>query len=339
MIKIIVTGGSGFIGTNLILELLKDKKISVVNLDKISACSNFYLNQKEKRNRRYYFKKLNLCKFNSVKKFLIKNKPDIIFHLAAETHVDNSLSNPIKCFENNLMGTVNLLTACNELLKIKKIKFIHVGTDEIYGDLPLRSLLNKNENSKLIPNNPYSSSKAAGVLAVETWIRNFKFPAIICNSVNNFGPFQFVEKFIPRSILNSLKFNKIEVYGKGLNIRSWLYVKDHVYALIKLSKKGKIGETYSISAKNNFNNFEIAKKIKIILKKKNIVSNIKFIPDRLGHDLRYSLNNNKIKKIGWKPKHNFKRSFQKTVEWYLKKENTSFFKKVNKNIIRKGISK
>ena len=339
MIKIIVTGGSGFIGTNLILELLKNKNISITNIDKISICSNPYLNKVKKIKNRYHFKKLDLCNFISLKKFLINNKPDYIFHLAADTHVDNSLENPIKFFKNNLLGTINLLTACNELLNKKKIKFIHAGTDEIYGDLPLKSKSYKNEKSKLIPNNPYSSSKAAGVLAVETWIRNFNFPAIICNSVNNFGPYQFVEKFIPRSIFNSINFSKVEVYGKGENIRSWIYVKDHVNALIQLSKKGKIGETYSISGKNSFNNFELAKKIKSILKKKKIICSIKFVPDRLGHDLKYSLNNIKIRKLGWRPKHNFEKSLKSTIEWYLKKENQNLFKSINKNILRKGLIK
>lgn len=340
MIKIIVTGGSGFIGTNLIIKLLRNKKVFVTNLDKISTCSNDFLIKKKKLfKKRFSFVKIDLCKLNTLQKFLLKNKPDYIFHLAAETHVDNSISNPLNHFKNNLMGTVNLLIACSHLLKVKKFKFIHVGTDEIYGDLPIKSKKKKNENSKLEPSNPYSSSKASGVLAIKTWIKNFNFPAIITNSVNNFGPFQYVEKFIPRSIINSHKNKKIEVYGNGLNIRSWLYVEDHVDALIKISKKGKIGETYSISGNNNFNNLELAKKIRNILKKKNIFCKIEFVIDRLGHDLKYSMSNTKIKKLGWKPKYNFEKSLTETIGWYLEKNNINFFKKIEKNITRKGLIK
>ena len=343
MNKIIVTGGLGFIGTNLINKLINNKKNIILNIDKITYCSNSSINLHYSKNKNYNFKKIDLSKnFNLLNEVILDFKPDVIFHLAAESHVDLSLKNSISFFNTNLIGTLNLLMSVKNYLnklrnKNKNFRFIHVGTDEIYGDLELNSKKSFNENSQIIPNNPYSASKACGVIVARTWFKNFNLPIIITNSVNNFGIFQFPEKFIPRSILTSLFKKKIEVYGKGKNIRSWISVDDHVDALILLAKKGKVGETYNISTNFNLSNIKLARLIKDILKSKNIITKIYFVKDRLGHDKRYSVDNNKIKKLGWKYNLSILEKFTETVEWYLDKKNLNYFKNLKKEILRKGL--
>lgn len=343
MNRIIVTGGLGFIGTNLINRLFNDKNNIILNLDKITYSSNASSNNHYLKNKNYFFKRIDLSKnFNLLNKFILDFKPHIIFHLAAETHVDLSLKNPVNFFDTNLMGTLNLLISVKNYLdkfrnKYKNFKFIHVGTDEIYGDLKLNSKENFNENSNFLPNNPYSASKACGVITARTWFKNFQLPVIITNSVNNFGIFQFPEKFIPRSVLTSLFKKKIEVYGKGKNIRSWIHVDDHVEALILLAKKGKVGETYNISSNFSITNIKLARLIKNILKRKKIITNIYFVNDRLGHDKRYSVSNNKIKKLGWQCNSKILEKLKETVEWYLDKKNLNYFKSLKTEILRKGL--
>jgi dTDP-glucose 4,6-dehydratase len=341
MNKIIVTGGLGFIGTNLINKLIKNKNNIILNIDKITYCSNLSTNINYYKSKNYFFKKVDLCKnSNLLNKVILKFRPNIIFHLAAESHVDLSLKNSINFFDSNLMGTLNLLMSVQNYLskfKNKKFRFIHVGTDEIYGDLELNSKKNFNENSKILPNNPYSASKACGVIAVRTWFKNFKLPVVITNSVNNFGMFQFPEKFIPRSILTSLFMKKIEVYGRGKNIRSWIHVDDHVDALILVAKKGKVGETYNISTNFNISNIKLARLIKDVLKSKKIKTKIYFVKDRLGHDKRYSVDNSKIKKLGWRYNSSILEKFKQTIEWYLEKKNLNYFKNLQKEILRKGL--
>lgn len=340
MKRVLVTGGCGFIGTNLINKLLENKIYKIINIDKFSYSSNSYLLKKKSKNLKNI--KVDLLDFNKIKKIILNFKPDIVFHLASETHVDTSLTIPLTHYENNVKATLNLLIilnlALNKKILKKNFKFIHSGTDEIFGDLNFNSKKSFNENQPINPNNPYSASKAAAVLIVKTWYKNFEFPCIITNSVNNFGNFQFVEKFIPRSILLGVNKKKIEVYGKGKNIRSWISVKDHTRALIFLSKKGKIGETYNISSNYKFENILIAKKIVKILKKKKINTFIKLVKDRLGHDRQYSINCNKLKKLGWRPIYNFNEELNKTINWYLDKKNYKFFKNIKKNLLRKGIS-
>jgi dTDP-glucose 4,6-dehydratase len=343
MNKIIITGGLGFIGTNLINKLVKDKNNIILNIDKITYCSNHSTNINYHKIKNYFFKSIDLsANSNLLNKVILDFKPDIIFHLAAESHVDSSLKKSIIFFDTNLMGTLNLLMSVKSYLnkfrnKYKNFRFIHVGTDEIYGDLELKSKKKFNENSNILPNNPYSASKACGVVVARTWFKNFQLPVIITNSVNNFGIFQFPEKFIPRSILTSLFKKKIEVYGKGKNIRSWIHVDDHVNALILVAKKGKVGESYNISTNFNISNIKLARIIKDILKSKNIITKIYFVKDRLGHDKRYSVDNNKIKKLGWKYNSNILEKFAETVEWYLDKKNLNYFKNLKKEILRKGL--
>ena len=341
MKKIIISGGNGFIGTNLIIKLLEDKKNRILNIDKLSYCSNSFLFKKHHKN--LINQKIDLLNFDKIKKIIFNFKPDLVFHLAAETHVDVSLTNPHKHYDNNVKTTLNLLSilnlALNKKILGKSFKFIHIGTDEIYGDVSFYSKKSFNEKQSLNPSNPYSASKAAAVLMVKTWHTNFNFPSIITNSVNNFGPFQFIEKFIPRSILLSQNNKMIEVYGKGKNIRTWLSVHDHADALIYISRKGKIGETYNISSRYKFSNIDIAKKIKVFLQKNNIKTRIKLVIDRLRHDRQYSINANKLFKLGWRPKYQFDQQLKETIKWYLNKNNLKFFKNVNDHLFRKGILK
>jgi dTDP-glucose 4,6-dehydratase len=340
MKKILVTGGCGFIGTNLITELEKKfKKAKIINIDKFSYSSNTFLIKNNKK--RVKNIKLNLLNYKKLYKILESFKPELLFHLAAETHVDASIKSPFAHYENNLKATLNLMVSIQELLEKKKLKksfrFIHIGTDEVYGDLPLKSNLSFDEEENLSPNNPYSASKAAAILLVQSWHKNFKVPIIITNSVNNYGFFQFVEKFIPRSIVHAKEKKIIEVYGKGLNIRSWISVKDHVNALILISKKGKVGQTYNISTNLKLKNIVLAKKISTILKQKEIYSHIKYVKDRLGHDRQYSISSHKLRKLGWQPKVNFNEELKEIVEWYLKKENLKYFRKYKEHLSRKGL--
>lgn len=340
MRKILVTGGNGFIGTNLILRLLKDKKNKILNIDKFSYSSNFFLYKSKLKNLKN--KKINLLNISKLKKIISLYQPDIVFHLAAKTHVDDSLYNPTSHYENNVKGSLNLLTIINSEIKKNKLnknfKFIHVGTDEIYGDLPYGSSKSFKEEQTLSPNNPYSASKASAVLMLKTFIHNYKFPAIITNCVNNFGPYQFVEKFIPRSILTAKEKGVIEVYGSGNNIRSWISVKDHVRALIFLAKHGRIGQTYNISSGYKLQNIEIAKKIITILKNNKNKASIKLVEDRLGHDRKYSINSNKLKTLGWRPIYNFDEELDKVINWYRDVNNLKIFKNIEKHLLRKGIN-
>ena len=341
MNKILVTGGLGFIGTNLIIKLLEKHDNNVLNIDKLSYSSNMYLKKNFYSNLNNI--NLNLLNFKKLENLIKKFKPNIVYHLAAETHVDVSINNPSIHYDNNTKATLNLLIVLQSALQKgildKKFKFIHIGTDEIYGDLDYNSKKSFDENQPLDPNNPYSASKAAAVMMVKTWHKNFKFPCIITNSVNNFGPFQFIEKFIPRSILLGINNKNIEVYGRGQNIRSWISVQDHVDALIYLSKKAKIGETYNISSGHKLSNLDLAKKIKRILKNKSFDTKVKLVTDRLGHDRQYSINCNKILKLGWKPKTLFDQELTNTINWYLDKKNLYNFKNIKHHLTRKGIIK
>jgi len=343
MNKIIFTCCLGFILTNLINKLYKDRNNIILNIDKITYSSNLSTNIKYLKKKNYYFERIDLFKdFNLLNKVILNFQPDFIFHLAAESHVDLSLKNSINFFDTNVKGTLNLLISVENYLnkfknKSKNFKFIHVGTDEIYGDLELNSKKKFNENSKILPNNPYSASKACGVILARTWFKNFQFPVIITNSVNNYGIFQFPEKFIPRSVLTSLFKKRIEVYGKGKNVRSWIHVDDHIEALILVAKKGNVGETYNISTNFDISNIKVAKLIQCILDRKKIKAKIYFVKDRLGHDKRYSVDNRKIRKLGWKYSVNFFEKLEQTIEWYLKKENLIYFKNLRTEILRKGL--
>jgi len=335
MKKVIVTGGLGFIGSNLIKILLK-KKYYVINLDKITYSSNFYNVKKFSKNKNYKFIKIDI---NNKKIFQIlkKFKPNAIFNLAAETHVDRSIDQPESFIKSNILGVFNLLEAFRIYLKKnKKIKLIHISTDEVYGDI-----LNgrSKEDDAYKPSSPYAASKASSDHLVYSYIRTFKIPAMITNCSNNYGPRQHPEKLIPKLIYNILNNKNLPIYGKGLNSREWIYVDDHCEALIKIYEKGKIGNFYNIGSNLNVNNLKISKLlIKIAKSKINIGKNvkIKFVKDRPGHDMRYALNSSKlIKNLRWKSKINILNGLIRTFDWYLK--NPGYYLKIKKTHISKRL--
>jgi len=319
MKKVIVTGGLGFIGSNLIKILLK-KKYFVINLDKITYSSNFYNVKDYSRNKNYKFIKTDINNRKKLFHVLKKFKPNAIFNLAAETHVDRSIDQPETFIKSNILGVFNLLEAFKMYLKKnKKIKLIHISTDEVYGDI-----LNgrSKEDDAYKPSSPYAASKASSDHLVYSYIRTFKIPAIVTNCSNNYGPKQHPEKLIPKLIYNIINNKNLPIYGKGLNSREWIYVDDHCEALIKIFEKGIIGNFYNIGSNLNVNNLEISKiLIKVAKAKFNIGKNvkIKLVKDRPGHDMRYALNSSKlIKKLRWKPKINILNGLIKTFDWYLK---------------------
>ena len=339
MQKIIVTGGLGFIGSNLIDLLLKNKYF-VINIDKVTYSSNFY-NVKEFSKKNYKFIKCDLNNKKKIKKILNQYEPIGIFNLAAETHVDRSIDSPLNFIKSNIFGVYNLLEEFKTFYKKnKKTKLIHISTDEVYGDILTGRT---NENYPYSPSSPYAASKASSDHLVSSYIRTFKIPAIITNCSNNYGPKQHPEKLIPKLIYNILNNKKLPVYGKGKNSREWIYVTDHCQALIKVFKHGKIGEFYNIGSNQNFKNIDICKTLLKIAKKKiNIGPNVKvnFVKDRPGHDLRYALDSNKIKKkLKWKPNTKFLKGLEKTFMWYF--NNNKYYKSLpKKDIIKRlGIKK
>ena len=339
MQKIIVTGGLGFIGSNLIDLLLKNKYF-VINIDKISYSSNFY-NVKEFSKKNYKFIKCDINNKKKIKKILNQYRPSGIFNLAAETHVDRSIDSPLNFIKSNIFGVYNLLEEFKTFYKKnKKIKLIHISTDEVYGDILTGRT---NENYPYNPSSPYAASKASSDHLVSSYIRTFKIPAIITNCSNNYGPKQHPEKLIPKLIYNILNNKRLPVYGKGKNSREWIYVTDHCQALIKVFKYGKVGEFYNIGSNQNFKNIDICKALLKIAKKKiNIGPDVKvnFVKDRPGHDLRYALDSNKIKKkLKWKPITKFLKGLEKTFMWYF--NNNKYYKSLpKKDIIKRlGVKK
>jgi len=320
--NVIVTGGLGFIGSNLI-ELLLKKKFKVINLDKVSYSSNFYNTKEFKNQKNYKFIKCDINNSRKVNKILNKFKPAGIFNLAAETHVDRSIDNPKIFIESNIFGVFNLLECFKKFSKKnKKSKLIHISTDEVYGDI-LKDRSKENDTYK--PSSPYAATKASSDHLVYSYVRTYKINAIITNCSNNYGPRQHPEKLIPKIIYNCINNNNIPIYGNGKNSREWIYVADHCNALLKVFKSGKIGEFYNIGSNLNLNNLNIAKLlIKTAKQKIKTGKNvkIKFVQDRPGHDFRYALNSNKIKKkLGWKSSIGLKKGLEKTFEWYLNNQN------------------
>ena len=329
MKKVIVTGGAGFIGSNLVKYLLK-KKYFVINIDRLSYSANPYNIKNLSKNKNYIFFKLDINNKKEILKILNKYKPEGIFNLAAETHVDRSIDKPESFMRSNIFGTYNLLEAI--LNYRRKIKLIHVSTDEVYGDI-LKG--RAKENSPYNPSSPYSSSKASADHLIKSYVRTYKINAIISNCCNNYGPNQFPEKLIPKLIFNIINNKPLPIYAKGLNSREWMHVQDHCEALLLIYLKGKIGENYNIGSGKNYVNRDIAKKLINIAKRKFLKLNkkvkIKFVKDRPGHDFRYALNNEKIKKkLRWKTKIHFDKGLSETFNWYLK--NKAFFNSVSKKL-------
>ena len=334
MKKIIVTGGLGFIGSNLI-DLLMKKNFFIINVDKVSYSSNFYNLKNYKKSKKYKFIKCNIGD-KKFKNILYKYKPICIFNLAAETHVDRSIDNPENFIQSNIVAVYKLLEYFKEYSKKYNTKLIHISTDEVYGDI-LKG--RTSEEYPYQPSSPYAASKAASDHLVQSYVRTYKIPAIITNCSNNYGPKQHPEKLIPKIIYNILNNKPLPIYGKGLNSREWIYVTDHCEALFKIFKKGKMGNFYNIGSNKNLTNLDVCKNLINASKKKMKLGNkvkIEFIKDRPGHDIRYALNSNKIKKeLKWIPKTNFKRGIKLTFDWY--DENTEYYKTISKKDILKRL--
>ena len=336
MKKIIVTGGLGFIGSNLI-ELLIKKNYFIINIDKVTYSSNFYNVKKFKHSKNYKFIKSSIGD-KKFQKVLNKYKPSCIFNLAAETHVDRSIDNPSNFINSNILDVYKLLEFFKKFVKKHKCKLIHISTDEVYGDI-LKG--RSTENFPYSPSSPYAASKAASDHLVNSYVRTYKIPAIVTNCSNNYGPKQHPEKLIPKLIFNILNNKYLPIYGKGLNSREWIYVKDHCEALYKIYLKGKIGSFYNIGSNKNLTNIQVSQKLLRTAKKtfkvgKNV--KIKFIKDRPGHDKRYALNSKKIiRELNWKPKTNFNEGIKLTFEWYNK--NKMYFKQLNKKDITQRLGR
>ena len=336
MKKIIVTGGLGFIGSNLIDFLIK-KNYFVINIDKVTYSSNYYNLREHKNSKRYKFIKCDI-KNKKLRKIIFTHKPVAIFNLAAETHVDRSIDGPESFIQSNIVGVFNLLESFKEFSKRYKSKLIHISTDEVYGDILSGRT---SENYPYNPSSPYAASKAASDHLVRSYVRTYKIPAIVTNCSNNYGPKQHPEKLIPKLIYNILNNKPLPIYGRGMNSREWIFVKDHCEALFKVFMKGKVGEFYNIGSNKNLNNLQVTKELLKISKKIMKLGNkvkISFVKDRPGHDVRYALNSFKIKKeLGWYPKTNFGHGIKLTFDWYFKNKN--YFKMLSKKDIIKRLGK
>ena len=343
MKKLVVTGGSGFIGSNLVKFLL-NKKYFVINIDKLTYSANPHSLKNLANSRNYRFYKQDINNKKQIHAILNRHKPDGIFNLAAETHVDRSIDDPKDFINSNILGVYNLLEVLKKYSRKnkKKIKFIHISTDEVYGDIPLGK--RSDEKSSYNPSSPYSASKASADHLVKSFVRTYKLPIVISNCCNNYGPNQFPEKLIPKLIFNIINNKPLPIYGKGKNSREWMHVQDHCEALLLIYLKGKIGENYNIGSGKNLRNIDIAKRLikigknKSLKIKKNV--KIKFVKDRPGHDFRYALNNKKIlKKLQWKTKIPLDIGLSQTFDWYL--NNNIFFNSVAKKLFinRLGIKK
>ena len=329
MKKILVTGGSGFIGSNLVDFLIR-KKFFVINLDKLTYSSNKYKSILRNKNN-YKLIKADIINKKKITKLIKKYKPIVIFNLAAETHVDRSIDDPSNFILTNINGTFSLLESLRYLQK-KNIspKLVHISTDEVYGDLKMG--IRSNENHRYDPSSPYSASKASADHLVKSYIRTYKLKAVISNCCNNYGPYQFPEKLIPKMISNIFNNKALTIYSKGQNSREWIHVEDHCAALFKLYLKGKNGESYNVGTGYNLRNIDLVKRIlkicKIMKIKIGNKTKIKFVKDRPGHDFRYALDNKKIyKELKWKPKIKFETGLKETINWYLK--NKKFLKNIS----------
>lgn len=330
--NILVTGGAGFIGANLIRKLLEDKSLSILNIDSLTYAANLSAIEEFKKNKNYSFAQIDITDNKSIAKIFNEFRPDKVMHLAAESHVDKSISSPFDFIKTNIIGTYHLLNASYEhytrLSDQKKRIFIfhHISTDEVYGDLEK----NDNpftENTPYSPNSPYSASKASSDHLVRAWHSTFNLPVVVSNCSNNYGPGQFIEKLIPMTITNAIRGIPIPIYGDGTQIRDWLYVDDHTSALKRIVFYGKNGETYNIGGSNEIKNIDIVNNICDILDKyhsaenKEIISYkdlITFVDDRPGHDKRYAINSKKIEKeLDWRPKEDFSSGIKKTIQWYI----------------------
>ena len=323
--KIIVTGGAGFIGSAVIRHLIKNTDHSVINLDKLTYAGNLESLKEVSGSDRYVFEQADICDRQIIEAVFDKHKPDAIMHLAAESHVDRSIDGPAAFIHTNLVGTYTLLDVARFYAKEHpNFRFHHISTDEVYGDLDLDGSM-FTEETPYDPSSPYSASKAGSDHLVRAWHRTFGLKTVITNCSNNYGPYHFPEKLIPLVILNALEGKPLPIYGKGDQIRDWLYVEDHARALCTVCLNGKPGHTYNIGGHNEKMNIEVVQTICEILDElvpksgnRKYKEQIEFVADRPGHDLRYAIDASKIEReLGWKPEETFETGLRKTVQWYL----------------------
>lgn len=330
--KIVITGGAGFIGSAVVRHIINNTQDEVINVDKLTYAGNLQSLYDVSDSDRYHFEKIDICNRAALDELFTKYQPDAVMHLAAESHVDRSIDGPAAFIETNIVGTYTLLEAAryywNSLPKEHKaaFRFHHISTDEVYGDLHGTDDL-FTETTPYSPSSPYSASKASSDHLVRSWLRTYGLPTIVTNCSNNYGPYHFPEKLIPLVILNALEGKALPVYGDGSQIRDWLYVEDHARALYKVVTEGGIGETYNIGGHNERQNIEVVKTICSILDElvpthpnniKQYQELIQFVTDRPGHDYRYAIDASKIAKtLGWTPRESFESGIRKTVEWYL----------------------
>jgi dTDP-glucose 4,6-dehydratase len=341
--KFLITGGSGFIGSAVIRHLIENTEYQVLNLDKLTYAGNQESLKVVEKCHLYNFIKLDICNLDQLKLIFDDFQPNVVMHLAAESHVDRSIDNPSEFIKTNIFGTYNLLEASRYFWQSLNVnmkhnfRFHHISTDEVYGDLQHQdeSFVETNAYN---PSSPYSASKASSDHLVRAWYRTYGMPAVITNCSNNYGPYQFPEKFIPHIILNAISGKPLPIYGNGLQIRDWLHVEDHAKALVQVAIEAKIGETYNIGGNNEMKNIDVVKMLCELLEDlapnkpqgvgeyKDLLS---FVKNRPGHDERYAINTSKIKKdLGWAPEKNFENGLRDTVNWYL--SNSIWWKRVLK---------
>ena len=332
--KILVTGGAGFIGSAVVRHIINNTTDSVINLDKLTYAGNLESLKSVENNDRYSFEQVDICNRAKLDRVFKLHKPDVVMHLAAESHVDRSITGPAEFIQTNIVGTYNLLEAAREFWNTlngddkKSFRFHHISTDEVYGDLPHPDeqegeLPLFTEETAYAPSSPYSASKASSDHLVRAWLRTYGFPTIVTNCSNNYGPYHFPEKLIPLVILNALEGKDLPIYGKGDQIRDWLFVEDHARALYKVVTEGVVGETYNIGGHNEKQNIEVVQTICDILdtlvpKTAKYADQITYVKDRPGHDRRYAIDSTKMsKELNWTPVETFETGLRKTIKWYL----------------------
>jgi len=330
--KILVTGGAGFIGSAVIRFIIEQTKDQVLNIDKLTYAGNLESLVSIEKDDRYRFKQIDICDQKTLEKAFLEFQPDVVMHLAAESHVDRSIDGPSDFIQTNIIGTYTLLETARNYWqslpeeKRSSFRFHHISTDEVYGDLEGTDEL-FTESTSYAPSSPYSASKASSDHLVRAWQRTFGLPCIVTNCSNNYGPYHFPEKLIPLIILNALEGKSLPVYGDGSQIRDWLFVEDHAEALYLVATKGEVGETYNIGGHNEKTNLSVVKTVCQLLNElspsqieglTDYQTLITFVADRPGHDLRYAIDASKVEKeLGWKPKETFESGIRKTVQWYL----------------------